>query len=96
MKREACCSRRGGCQDRPPAQERAKRQVGGIMIEPHHNRRKVDHPGWAVARLAVIMAPLTVVLWANASKFDWTEVKAILEFGILAGGFEGIRLLKGR
>lgn len=60
------------------------------------NRRKTDHPGWAVARLAVIMTPLTIVLYANASRFDWTEVKAILEFGILAGGFEGVRLLKGK
>lgn len=61
-----------------------------------NRRRKADHPAWAIARLAVIMAPLTVVLYANASKFDWTEIKAIMEFGILAGGFEGIRLLKGR
>jgi len=61
-----------------------------------NRRRKVDHPIWALARLAVIMTPLTVVLYANASKFDWTEIKALMEFGILAGGFEGIRMLKDR
>ena len=59
-------------------------------------RRKSDHPGWAVARLAVIMIPLTVVLWANASKFDKTEITALLQIAIAGGGFEAVRLLKGR
>jgi len=61
-----------------------------------NRRRKVDHPVWALARLAVIMAPLSVVLYVNSSKFDITEIKALIEFGILAGGFEGIRMLKDR
>ena len=59
-------------------------------------RRKSDHPGWAVLRLAVIMVPLTVVMYANASKFDITEIRALLEFGIIGAGYEGIRILKGR
>ena len=63
---------------------------------PQDRRRKSDHPGWSILRLAVIMTPLTVVLYANASKFDWTEYKSILEMGIMLGGWEGVRLLKGR
>jgi hypothetical protein len=60
------------------------------------HRRKSDHPGWAVARLAVIMIPLSVVLYANASRFDWTEVKSLLEFGIIGAGFESVRMLRGK
>lgn len=59
-------------------------------------RRKSDHPAWAVARLAVIMVPLSVVLYANASRFDWTEVKSLLEFGIIGAGFESVRMLRGK
>lgn len=66
-----------------------------LMIQ-QERRRKSDHPGWAILRLAVIMIPVTVVLWANASKFDHTELKAMLELGIILGGWEGVRLLKGK
>ena len=65
------------------------------MIPPER-RRKSDHPAWAVLRLAVIMIPVSVVLWFNATKFDKTEAKAIFELLLVGGGIEGIRLLKGR
>ena len=68
--------------------------LGAILNQ--ERRRKSDHPGWAVLRLAVIMIPLTVVMYANASKFDMTEIRALLEFGIIGAGYEGIRILKGR
>ncbi len=69
--------------------------LGAILI-PQDRRRKSDHPAWALARLAVIMIPVSVVLWFNATKFDKTEAKAIFELLIVGGGIEGIRLLKGR
>ena len=59
-------------------------------------RRKSDHPGWAVARLAIVMVPITGVLWMNASRFDWTEQKSLLQMLIMLGGWEGVRLLKGK
>lgn len=67
-----------------------------MTLLPPERRRRSDHPGWAILRLAVIMVPVTVVLWLNASRFDSTEIKALLELGIVLGGWEGVRLLKGK
>ena len=58
-------------------------------------RRRSDHPIWGIARLALIMAPLTVFLYSNASNFDWTEIKSILEMGLVLGGYEGVKLMRG-
>lgn len=66
-----------------------------MMIRPDR-RRKSDHPAWAFARLALVMVPVTGVLWLNASKFDWTEHKSIIELFLMLGGWEGVRLLKGK
>lgn len=41
------------------------------------------------------MAPLTVFLYSNASNFDWTEIKSILEMGLVLGGYEGVKLMRG-
>jgi hypothetical protein len=60
------------------------------------NRRKSDHPGWGLARLVVIMVPLTMVLWLNSSNFDWTEFRSILQMGIVLGGIESVKLLKAK
>lgn len=55
------------------------------------------HPCWQLARFAILMAGLTVVLYHNASNFDHTEWKAIGEFAVLViaanAGRHGIRLL---
>lgn len=67
-----------------------------MTLLPPERRRKTDHPGWSFARLALVMVPVTGVLWLNASKFDQTELKALLELGIMLGGWEGVRLLKGK
>jgi hypothetical protein len=67
-----------------------------VTLVPPERRRKSDHPAWALLRLAVIMIPITGVLWLNASKFDMTELKSLLQLGIVLGGWEGVRLLKGK
>ena len=76
--------------------EASHQKLLGAILMNQERRRKSDHPGWAVLRLAVIMVPLTVVMYANASKFDMTEIRALLQFALVGGGFEAVRLLKGR
>lgn len=61
-----------------------------------YRRRKTDHPGWAVARLAVVCIPLTVLLWRNSIQFDWSEWRTILEFAGILAGVETVRQLKIR
>lgn len=49
-----------------------------------------NHPLWATVRFCALCVACTFVLWKNASNFDETEIKAILEIAIMAGGYEGI------
>ena len=62
--------------------------AGEIM---QHNRRKSDHPGWITLRIALFMMPVTVFLWKNASNFDITEIKSIVQIAGVLAGFEGFR-----
>lgn len=36
-----------------------------------------SHPIWSLLRLIVLMVALCVILWANASDFDATEIKTL-------------------
>ena len=47
------------------------------------------HPIWAIIRLGMLMFVLTIVLWLNASKFDATEVKTLVEYFLVAASLEG-------
>ena len=49
------------------------------------------HPLYATIRFCALAVAVTFVLWKNASNFDETEVKTILEIAVLAGGYEGIQ-----
>lgn len=63
-----------------------------------------QHPIWAFLRFFVgVLAAttvLTVVLWRNASAFDMTEVKSILEAVLagaaLYGGYQRVEAIRGR
>jgi len=50
-----------------------------------------EHPAWAILHSAVLMCGLCLVLWLNASNFDQTELKALLEFGLIFAGSEVLR-----
>lgn len=55
------------------------------------------HPVWKLARLAIILTALTVVLWINANKFDVTELRTIITmFVVLAGGDVATSLIQRR
>ena len=43
----------------------------------------------SLIRLAILMLTLTAILWINASKFDATEVKALVMFFLGAASLEG-------
>ena len=48
------------------------------------------HPIWPVIRLALLCLVITPVLWFNATAFDETELRAILQtLGLVAAG-EGL------
>ncbi len=49
-----------------------------------------QHPLWATIRFIVLCGAVTLVLWRNANSFDETEVRAILEIALMAGGYEGV------
>lgn len=45
-----------------------------------------DSPIWSIAYVAIVMASLTAILYANASHFDETELQALFTFfGALLG-----------
>ena len=54
-----------------------------------------EHPIWGILRLSIGLGALTAILWNNASSFDWTEIKSILEMvvaiGVLKGGEAAIK-----
>ena len=49
------------------------------------------HPIYATIRFCALAIAVTFVLWKNASNFDETEIKTIIEIAILAGGYEGLQ-----
>ena len=53
-----------------------------------------QHPLWATFRFSIVVIGVTFILWGNASSFDETEIKTILEIAILSGGYEGFMAWK--
>lgn len=53
--------------------------------------RDTEHPVWSLIRLVIVFAGVTIFLYLNASTFDETEMKTIVELMILAGGFEALK-----
>jgi hypothetical protein len=49
-----------------------------------------SHPLWATIKFLALVIGTTFVLWNNASSFDETEVKAILEIAVMAGGYQAV------
>ena len=49
-----------------------------------------SHPVWPIARMAVMLAALTAILWLTASKFDETEVRTIIYTFIAAASVESV------
>jgi hypothetical protein len=49
----------------------------------------VEHPIWSLLRSVVMFGGLTLLLYFNASNFDGTEMRVILELLILRGAWEG-------
>lgn len=62
-----------------------------------NNINNPQHPLWATLRFLFVVVGVTTVLWSNAEDFDGTELKSIIEIGLVAGGYEGVMaILKGR
>jgi len=49
------------------------------------------HPLWRLLTLCVLLAFLTLVQYLNASNFDQTEIKSILEMGMAVGAWESFK-----
>ncbi len=43
---------------------------------------------WATIRFVVLVVATSIILWLNASHFDETEIRTIVEIAIIAGGYE--------
>lgn len=52
-----------------------------------------DHPLWHLCYTVAVILALSFSLWLNASSFDKTELKTILEFGVVIAGAKGAELL---
>ena len=48
-----------------------------------------SHPIWSVLRLLILMTALTIILYANASQFDVTELRTIITMFLFSTGIEG-------
>ena len=53
--------------------------------------RDTEHPVWSLIRLVIVFAGVPIFLYLNASTFDETEMKPIVELTILAGGVEALK-----
>ena len=53
-------------------------------------RRKSDHPVWGVLKIAIVCVPLSIFLFRNATNFDWTEGKSIVQLASVLGALEAI------
>ncbi len=53
--------------------------------------RSPNHPIWSILNLAVILTFVTLFAGMNASKFDSTEIKMIVEFVAVMGGWEFVK-----
>jgi len=49
------------------------------------------HPIWSLIRLAIIMVPLSIMMFLNATNFDDTEIKTIGGMLLVACGAEGLQ-----
>lgn len=47
------------------------------------------HPIWGLARLVILMLVLTSILYFNASDFDATEIKTLVQYFLAAVSLEG-------
>lgn len=54
------------------------------MSDPHH-------PIWRLIQTAMYLFAAFVFLWMNASNFDHTEWKTLIELGAVIGGAELIK-----
>jgi hypothetical protein len=66
------------------------RRICGPMISIHDPR----HPVWAAIRWFSLLTVLGLVLWTNASVFDETEIRTIVEIGVVVGGWEFVSNFK--
>lgn len=48
------------------------------------------HPIWRLAKLALVLLTLVVVLWLNAEHFDKTELQTIITMFFALLGVEGV------
>ena len=56
-----------------------------------------DHPVWTIVQHSVYLTALILVLWINASNFDGTEIKTILQMGGAALGYKVVEnKIKGK
>jgi hypothetical protein len=53
-----------------------------------------DHPIWRIANLAVVLLGTALVMWVNASDFDETELRALIEIMMVMGGYEAFKQFK--
>lgn len=47
-----------------------------------------DHPIWSLLRFAIFRVAAAVTSYLNASDFDHTEGKMLMEFAAIAGAYE--------
>lgn len=46
------------------------------------------HPVWSILKTAVLLGGFAVILYLNASNFDHTEMKTLMEAMLLMAGVE--------
>ena len=62
-----------------------------------HRLANPDHPVWSIFHLMVVGLLITLFAYLNASNFDETELKMILEILLALAGYNGItKILKER
>lgn len=49
-----------------------------------------NHPIWGWSKAVIGIIAVAVVLAMNANDFDQTEIKAIIEFALIAFGVQGL------
>ena len=49
-----------------------------------------DHPIWEFARSAIWLIPICLFLYVNATNFDKTEIKSIIEILIVGATGQGV------
>lgn len=73
----------------------AKKQDKGCKTPPVLAWSDPRHPVWSLCRIALLGVIIFPVLYANASKFDETELRSIvLTIGLFGAADYGISVLK--